>query len=241
MKQIQIFAHRGSKETHPENTMAAFIEAERVGADGIEFDVQLSSDEELVIMHDETLDRTTTMTGYVKNYTAAELKQADAGFYFSEQFHGEQIPFLKEVFEWAKGNQLVMNVELKTDQFAYEGIEQKVIDLIRKFHFENRIILSSFNHHSLDIAKKLAPDIERALLFDKLPKDIENILIAKRESGFHPNRKTLTKSLTKYAQQLGYQVRPWTANKSKHILLLADYGVDVIMTDCPEKAIKLLK
>ena len=70
MKEIHIFAHSGSKETHPENTMLAFIEAERVGADGIELDVHLSSDGELVVIHDETLDRTTTMTGYVQNYSA---------------------------------------------------------------------------------------------------------------------------------------------------------------------------
>ena len=241
MKQIQIFAHRGSKKTHPENTMVAFIEAERVGADGIEFDVQLSSDGELVIIHDETLDRTTTLTGYVKDYTAEELKKADAGILFSEQFIGEQIPFLKEVFKWATENDLMMNVELKTDKFNYEGIEQKVIDLIREFHFEDRIILSSFNHHSLEIAKEIAPEIERALLFKELPKDIENILANKAESGFHPKRRTVTNKLIKYAQKHGYKVRPWTANKSKNILLLANLGVDAIFTDCPEKAVRLLR
>ena len=241
VKQIQIFAHRGSRKTHPENTMVAFIEAERVGADGIEFDVQLSSDGELIIIHDETLDRTTTLTGYVKDYTAEELKKADAGILFSEQFIGEQIPFLKEVFKWATENDLTMNVELKTDKFNYEGIEQKVIDLIREFHFEDRIILSSFNHHSLEIAKEIAPEIERALLFKELPKDIENILANKAESGFHPKRRTVTNKLIKYAQKHGYKVRPWTANKSKNILLLANLGVDAIFTDCPEKAVRLLR
>ena len=241
MKEIQIFAHRGSKKTHPENTMIAFIEAERVKADGIEFDVHFSSDGELVIIHDETLSRTTTLTGYVKNYTAEELKQADAGVLFSKQFVGERIPFLREVFEWATKNDLLMNIELKTDKFSYEGIEQKVIDLIREFQFEDRIILSSFNHHSLDIAKEIAPEIERALLFKELPKNIENILKEKGESGIHPKRRTVTKKLIKSAQKLGYKVRPWTANRSKDILLLADLGVDAFFTDCPEKAVHLLR
>ena len=241
MKEIQIFAHRGSKKTHPENTMLAFIEAERVKADGIEFDVQLSSDGEIVIIHDETLSRTTTLTGYVKNYTAEELKKADAGILFSKQFIGERIPFLREVFEWATENDLVMNIEFKTDKFPYEGIEQKVIDLIHEFRFENRIILSSFNHQSLEIAKKLAPEIERALLFKGLPIDIEKILEEKGESGIHPKRKTVTKKLIKSAQKLGYKIRPWTANRRKEILLLADLGVDAFFTDCPEKAVKLLR
>lgn len=240
MKNIQIFAHRGSKGTHPENTMTAFIEAERVGADGIELDVHLSSDGEVVVIHDETLDRTTTMTGYVQDYTAKELKQADAGFYFSERFYGQQIPLLREVFEWVKGNQLLINVEYKTDEIAYKGIEQKVIDLIRAFHLEKRIILSSFNHDSIAIAKQVAPDIERALLFKQLPKDIYTILAQKCEAGFHPKRKTVTKELTAYAQQLGYKVRPWTANSAKHILLLADFGVDAIVTDYPEQALKIV-
>ena len=79
----------------------------------------------------------------------------------------------------------------------YEGIEQKVISLIREFHFEDRIILSSFNHHSLEIAKEIAPEIERALLFKELPNDIESILAQKGESGFHPKRKTVTKKTNK--------------------------------------------
>lgn len=241
MKEIQIFAHRGSKKTHPENTMAAFIEAERVGTDGIELDVQLSSDRELIIIHDETLDRTTTLTGYVQNYTAEELKKADAGIFFSEQFTGERIPFLREVFEWATENELMINIELKTDNITYEGIEQKVIDLIREYHFEDRIILSSFNHLSLEIAKKIAPEIERALLFKDLPKDIEKLLEEKGESGFHPKRRTVTKLLIERAHNLGYKVRPWTVNKRKNILLLADFGVDAIITDEPEKAVKLLR
>lgn len=241
MKEIQIFAHRGSKKTHPENTMAAFIEAERVGTDGIELDVQLSSDRELIIIHDETLDRTTTLTGYVQNYTAEELKKADAGIFFSEQFTGERIPFLREVFEWATENELMINIELKTDNITYEGIEQKVIDLIREYHFEDRIILSSFNHLSLEIAKEIAPEIERALLFKDLPKDIEKLLEEKGESGFHPKRRTVTKLLIERAHNLGYKVRPWTVNKRKSILSLADFGVDAIITDDPEKAVKLLR
>lgn len=238
---VQIFAHRGSKGTHPENTMAAFIEAERTGADGIEFDVQLSADGEAVIIHDETLDRTTTMQGYVKDYTALELKEADAGIAFSKTFKGEKIPFLKEVFEWAASNQLFMNVELKNDKLPYHGLEEKVIEMVESFGLEDRVVLSSFNHSSIDKLKKLAPSLERALLFDKLPENIIQVLAAKQEKGFHPNARTLNEELCRQAKKLGYKVRPWTANKEAEIRRLINMEVDTVMTDFPERAVKLTR
>jgi glycerophosphoryl diester phosphodiesterase len=94
MKNVCIFAHRGSKGTHPENTLSAFEEALRSGADGIELDVHLTKDGELAVIHDETIDRTTTLSGYVKDYTAEELKMADAGVKFSPSFKNEKIPLL---------------------------------------------------------------------------------------------------------------------------------------------------
>lgn len=240
MKNIQVYAHRGSKGTHPENTMSAFQEAVRVGADGIEFDVHLSLDKELIIIHDETLDRTTSLSGYVKDCSAKELKTADAGIKFSEEFHDEKIPFLGEVFEWAKNHTLFMNIEIKTDKLAYEGIEKRIVDLIREHHMEKRVILSSFNHQSLENVKKLAPDLERALLFEGLPGNIVEILTDKREAGFHPDLKSLNETIHGQAKKLGYKIRPWVANQQLDIERLAEMGVDVIMTDFPEKALMIL-
>ncbi|WP_053348763.1 glycerophosphodiester phosphodiesterase [Peribacillus butanolivorans] len=241
MKNIQIFAHRGSKGTHPENTMAAFKEAARIGAEGIEFDVHLSSDGEMIVIHDETLDRTTSLLGYVKDCSAQKLKTADAGSKFSKEFLGERIPFLMEVFDWARGNSLLMNIEIKTDKLAYEGIEQKIIDLIRKYRMEDRVILSSFNHQSIEKVKMLAPELERALLFEGIPENFEEILHDKKESGFHPDKNSLTPAISEKAKKLGYKIRPWVANNKADIIRLAEMDVDVIMTDFPEKAIKILK
>ncbi|KON67152.1 hypothetical protein AKG34_24610 [Peribacillus butanolivorans] len=241
LKNIQIFAHRGSKGTHPENTMAAFKEAARIGAEGIEFDVHLSSDGEMIVIHDETLDRTTSLLGYVKDCSAQKLKTADAGSKFSKEFLGERIPFLMEVFDWARGNSLLMNIEIKTDKLAYEGIEQKIIDLIRKYRMEDRVILSSFNHQSIEKVKMLAPELERALLFEGIPENFEEILHDKKESGFHPDKNSLTPAISEKAKKLGYKIRPWVANNKADIIRLAEMDVDVIMTDFPEKAIKILK
>lgn len=238
---VQIFAHRGSKGTHPENTMAAFIEAERAGADGIEFDVQLSADGEMVVIHDETLDRTTSMQGYVKDYTARELKEADAGIAFAKAFTGERIPLLREVFEWAASNQLLMNAELKNDKIPYPGLEEKVIEMVQSFGLEDRVILSSFNHSSIDRLKKLAPSLERALLFEELPGNILQVLAGKQEKGFHPKARTLNDELCRQARELGYKVRPWTANQEKEIRRLIDMEVHAIITDFPERAVKLTR
>ncbi|WP_285768186.1 glycerophosphodiester phosphodiesterase [Peribacillus sp. SI8-4] len=241
MQNIKIFAHRGSKGTHPENTIAAFQKAAETGADGIEFDVHLSADGELVIIHDETLDRTTSLTGYVKEYTAQQLKTGDAGVKYAKEFIGERIPFLGEVFDWAKANRLWMNVEIKTDKLAYEGIEQKIIDSIRHHKMEHRVILSSFNHQSIEKVKLLAPDLERALLFEELPDNLEQILRDKQESGFHPDKNSLTEATNELAKTLGYKIRPWVANEEADVIKLAKMGVDVIMTDYPERAIKTVK
>lgn len=238
---IQIFAHRGSKGTHPENTMAAFREAQRVGANGIEFDVHLSADGELVIIHDEKLDRTTTLSGYVKDFTRTDLKRADAGRKFSESFSGEKIPFLGEVFEWAQAHSMKMNIEIKTDHIPYPGIEEKIIASIRRYRYEDRVILSSFNHQSIERVKELAPEVERALLFEGIPAKLHEILTEKKEAGFHPDARHLTKPILEFARQLGYKIRPWVANQEEQIRELADMKVDVIMTDFPEKALKLLR
>ena len=108
---MRVFAHRGYSGRYPENTMTAFREAMKAGTDGIELDVQLSKDGQLVIIHDETLDRTTTGKGYVKDYTLSELKQLDASGRF---LTGERIPAFEEYCEWVKDTSLVTNVELKT-------------------------------------------------------------------------------------------------------------------------------
>lgn len=209
--------------------MSAFKEAVRVGADGIELDVQLSLDGEVVVIHDETLNRTTNFVGYVKDFTAQELQQAIIE-------NNERIPLLREVFEWVSSHDILINVELKTDRFAYEGIEEKVIGLILQYNLHDRVILSSFNHQSLEIAKRIAPEVERALLFKRIPFNFLKTLSLKREKGFHPKKSILSKRHCFEAQKLGYQVRPWTVNKKQEFLKLASYGVNAIMTDDPALA-----
>jgi glycerophosphoryl diester phosphodiesterase len=235
-----IFAHRGVKSTHPENTMIAFQEAAKVGADGIELDVQLSKDGEVIVIHDETLDRTTTGSGAVLEYTLEELKKVDAGNTFNITFKGEQIPTLREVFEWAMTNNLLVNVELKNDVIQYAQLEEKVIALINEFKLNNRIILSSFNHQSVAQLSRLSPELEHGLLYENKGESIIKDIQQSGANGFHPDFKWLTKEMVQDVHNAGYVVRPYTVNSMEDVQRMIEYGVDVIITDYPEQAKALL-
>ena len=160
-----IFAHRGSAGTHPENTMDAFYEAERVGADGIELDVQLSKDGEIVVIHDETVDRTTNGKGFIKDLTMKEINKLDASFKFKKLLQKVKIPTLRTVFEWMKKNELVCNIELKNSIIPYPQLEEKVIALINEFGYQDRVIISSFNHYSIVQCYRLNAEVEIAPLY----------------------------------------------------------------------------
>ena len=143
----KIFAHRGSKGTHPENTLASFKEAVRVGSDGIELDVHLTKDGHLVVIHDETVDRTTNGTGEIRSLTLAEIKELDAGSWFHNKYAGEKIPTLEEVLllltELGFNGQL--NIELKTDVIQYKGLVEKCLALQSAKDWPFAIVYSSFN------------------------------------------------------------------------------------------------
>ena len=129
---VQIFAHRGSSGTHPENTLPAFAEAVRVNADGIELDVHLTEDGELVVIHDEEVDRTTNGKGLVREKTLEEIKKLNAGLWFNDKFPAAKIPTLKEVLDLLlqKNYRGTVMIEIKTDKYEYAGIEEKVSKLL---------------------------------------------------------------------------------------------------------------
>ncbi len=153
------FAHRGFSAAYPENTMLAFQKAEEVGCDGIEMDLHLSADGVPVIIHDETLERTTGETGWVGDTSFAQLRRLDASYRFAGKTRENPIPALEEVLEWCKETGLRLNLELKTNVREYPGIEQKAVDLVARMGMEERVIFSSFNHYTLLRLKEIAPSI----------------------------------------------------------------------------------
>ena len=161
-----IFGHRGASAYAPENTLAAFRLALGQGADGVELDVILSADGVPMVIHDDTLDRTTTGLGSVSRLTLAELKQLDAGYpaRFGTQFPTERIPTLAEVFA-ACGDQTVFNIELKHDRSPGLQLAARVVELIHASGRQERVLVSSFQFSSLGRVKALDPNLPVGLLY----------------------------------------------------------------------------
>ncbi|RKO62040.1 glycerophosphodiester phosphodiesterase [Caldibacillus debilis] len=234
-----IFAHRGASGTHPENTMLSFYEAERVKADGIELDVQLTKDGEVVIIHDETVDRTTDGKGKVKDFTLSEIKKLNAAHHFQKGRLKAEIPTLEEFMEWFVKTDLVCNIELKTYTVENNELENKVLDLIKKFRAEDRIILSSFNHYSIYYCRLRAPEIEIAPLFMEGLYQPWAYAKGIRAEGIHPYHKACPTQLVIQSQENGIKVRPFTVNKEKDLIRFFQAGAEAVITDYPERARRL--
>ena len=238
-EQTLIFGHRGSKGTHPENTMPSFLESYRAGAEGIELDVQLSKDGIPVIIHDESVDRTTNGKGWVKDFTVDELKSLDAGSWYSDKFKDVSIPTLYEVLEWLKTTPLVVNIELKNGMFPYPNLEEITLDLVRQFELEKRVIISSFNHYSLFKVHQLQPEIETAILFMEGLYEPWNYAKSIGASGLHCHYHVAVPEIVAGAVKAGAPVRPFTVNDDAKIEALIRSGCSAIITDFPEKAVLL--
>ncbi|CAH2716330.1 Glycerophosphodiester phosphodiesterase [Neobacillus rhizosphaerae] len=234
----QIFAHRGYSASFAENTMGAFVEAEKARADGIELDVQLTKDGEIVVIHDEKVDRTTSGKGFIKDFLYKDIRKLNAN---NKGVKKESIPSLSEVLEWLKTNKLQCNIELKNGLITYEGMEEKVIQLVRKYGLSDRIIISSFNHYSIVYCYRLAPEIETAPLF------IEGIYMpwiysqSIKAKGIHPKHSAMSDNIIINTMENGIAVRPYTVNKDADMHRLFNLNCTAIITDDPVKAFKIRK
>lgn len=236
MKKTQIYAHRGASAYAPENTLPAFVLAMEQQADGIEFDVQLTKDGELVVIHDETIKRTSNGKGAVRNYTLEELKQFSFHYKFDD-YEGVTIPTLREVFDTVKDSQIMLNIELKTGIYWYEGIEEKVINLVHEYGFEDRVIYSSFNHYSVQKVLQLEPTAKTAYLYQDVILHVDEYAKKTGVSGLHPAvyHAKMANFLKQY-QESGLDVRIWTVNKETDMKEFIQANVDAIITNYPDVA-----
>jgi glycerophosphoryl diester phosphodiesterase len=241
LKPPYFFAHRGASAYAPENTLAAFQRALEQGAHLIEFDVKLTADKQVVVIHDQTVDRTTNGTGKVNQLPLSELKKLDAGSWFDEKYHGESIPTLEEVFE-SIGNKLFMNVELTNYASPFDGLVDKVSVLVKKHRMENRVIFSSFFPTNLIRARQLVPAVFRGQLI--LPgrsgwwQRVWGSLIDVQAN--HPYTSDVTAESIDRAHRRGRLVHVWTVNDPEDMKRLCCLGADGFFTDDPMLALDII-
>lgn len=236
----KIFAHRGYSGIYPENTMLAFKKAVECGVDGIELDVQLTKDGEVVIIHDETIDRTTNGKGLVVDYTYEELEKFDASFKFRD-YGFNKIPTLREYFELVKDLKLVTNIELKTGINEYLGIEKKVLDLIKEYKIEDRVIISSFNHYSVMRMKKIAPQLKYGFLSEDWIINAGKYTHSHGVQCYHPRYNSLIPEVINELKKYNLEINTWTVNEKEAMRYLCSKGVDIIITNYPELAKEINK
>lgn len=241
MKHTKIFAHRGASGYAPENTLEAFALAMEQGADGIELDVQMTRDGELVVIHDETVDRVSDGTGEVRSYTLEDLKKLRVSNHM-EQYPDVRIPTLREVLELVKPGTMEVNIELKTGIFWYPEIEKKVLELVQEEGMENRVIYSSFNHYSIQKIRELSPEAETAYLFGDVILHVEEYASKTGVKGLHPALYHVKMAdFMKEYQASGLAVRVWTVNDEQQIEELIRQGADAVITNYPDRGLHARK
>lgn len=238
MKKTKIFGHRGASAMAPENTLEAFALAIEQGADGVELDVQMTKDGNLVVAHDEVINRVSNGTGAIRDYTLKQLKQFSFNCTHPE-YKDAVIPTLKEVLELIKPSELLVNIELKTGIFWYDNIEKETAKLVKAMDMEERVIYSSFNHYSVQKMRQLCPKSETAYLYSDVMLHVEEYAKKTGVQGLHPALYHVKMSdfLEQYKKS-GLAVRVWTVDKEDDIQFLIENGVDAIITNDPEKAVK---
>ena len=236
-----IFAHRGASAHAPENTLAAFKTALEQGADAIELDAKLSSDGIVVVIHDESVNRTTGAPGLVSQTSLAGLRALDAGSFLSDKFCGEKIPTLEEVFE-AVGQRTFINVELTNYKTPDDHLIESVCMLVRKFRMQERVLFSSFLPSNLAKARGLLPEVPCALLAIQGPLGVwarSFGFVFGSYQAFHPYLKDVTRQQLDRVHRLNRRAHVWTVNSAEDMRRLFDWGVDGIFTDDPQLAVQV--
>lgn len=232
-------AHRGLSARFPENTLAAFNGAIDAGAHMIELDVCLSKDRHLVVIHDETVDRTTNGTGAVRALTLDQLIRLDAGSWFDPRFNKERLPTLAQVLDAVKGH-LMVNIEIKPEAFEPDGptdaVERQVLSLVREKNMLDEVLVSSFEWLMLENIRKLESGIALGLLSD-VPADERLRHWYQRINAFswHPDFRVLNQQQVESLHALGARVFPYAVDGRIDSRGMLAMGVDGLIVDDPRQ------
>jgi glycerophosphoryl diester phosphodiesterase len=240
---VVVTAHRGFSGQAPENTLAAFRAAIATGADMIELDVHLTRDDEVVVIHDDTLERTTNGKGNVAEKTLAELKTLDAGSWFHSRFAGERIPTLAEVLEIAR-DRIFVNIELKKGKnfpYTMEKLADRTLAVVEKGGMTGQVLFSSFDPAAINRIKEKASRLPISLIVDKPWEKPEDPGAGARYPTLNCRTTVLNEENIRRAHAAGIRIHVWTVNTTQAMEKFIALGVDGIITNHPDSLIDLLK
>jgi glycerophosphoryl diester phosphodiesterase len=225
-----LIGHRGYPARYPENTLASFKGAMEAGCDMIELDVTLTRDRRVVVIHDDTLDRTTTGKGPVRDRSLEEIRELDAGGWFDSRFSTERVPELSEVLKLTAGRCL-LNIEIKESAleqgYPADAIEHQVVDLVKAGGAMDRVIISSFGPRILErIAAMDAPPAIAYISERGADRSLLEMLLAVQAYSWHPRFNVLTRAQVGLLHAAGLKVFPWTVNTPEEAEKLLALGVD---------------
>ena len=241
-----VLAHRGANKRAPQNTIPAFVKAVEFGSDGIETDVHLSKDGEIVICHNYTIDATSDGKGLISDYTCEELKKYDFGSYFSQDFRGVTLPTINELLDVVKDMKLI-NIEIKPPK-TKNDLVKKTIETVHNYGISDSVIISCFDPECIRESKEIDPGIRTGLLYedDDLGKEIMSFGVEKycaqlNANAAHPMCELITEDEVKRLHALGMAVNVWTVNEKEDILRLTEWGCDALISDVPDYVISVLE
>ena len=230
-------AHRGASAYAPENTLAAFDKAQELVAEHVEFDVHFSADGQVVVIHDDTVDRTTNGSGAVASFTLKQLKRLDAGSWFAGQFSGERIPTLGELLERYKAR-LHFHIEVKGQA---EHLSERTIDLVRGYGWADNVTITSFQRARLEEARAYAPEIPAGWLAREVDESMVEQARRMGLAGICPHGDFLDGELVDRLHQNGFMVRSWGVRDEEVMRRVVEAGADGMTIDFPDRLASYLK
>lgn len=230
----KIQAHRGASAYAPQNTMAAFRKAVEMNADGIELDIHLSKDGQIVVCHDSTIDATSNGSGEINDMTYEEILKYDFSNEFTQD-SPQHAPLLKEVLELLKPTNMILNIEVK----AYDaGVP--AMELVKSMGMEKQVLYSSFNHRCIRQMRELDPTIDAGLLYgDEPSEDMESYIKEYNATAVHPHYNSVNEKIVEICERNGYKIRAWTANDAEDIEAMVKFGIDTVITNYPDRGLNI--
>jgi glycerophosphoryl diester phosphodiesterase len=236
-----VIGHRGASLHAPENTLSAFKLALEEGAGAVELDVRLTADRQVVVMHDERVDRTTDGRGLVHDLRLADLQGLIMKNSFGGHYPGEHVPTLEQVFE-SVGRQIHMNLELKNYTTPWDDLVPRVAELVRKHKIQGQVLFSSFLPHNLRGCRRLLPDVPCALLAfpGRMGWPARSFGWQKDFDALNPHFRDTSARMIARVHARGKLLQVWTVDQAEDIKRLFGLGVDGLITDDPELALRIL-